>query len=190
MNQEQRKQLIIVGILGVVLVAVLVYQFTRTPPPPSGVTSASSAPAVPAEGAANQPAASAAPGQQPAKTELKHTDINIDELLANIKEVDFDYERDRMPRDPLTPLVGKMAKLKVKEGEEGKVVAPATTIEMMNKAVTGILWDSRRPLAVVDDEVVYPGYEYPNGAVVESITRDRVVFKVGDSLIEVPLKEL
>lgn len=194
MNPEQKKQLIVVGVLGVVLVGVLLYQFTRPMTPPVDTKSVAPATAAPAGGGggtaapAGNPAAT--PGQPAVKTELKSTKVNIDELLSNIKEVDFDYDHDKMPRDPLTPLVGKMAKLKAKEGEEGKPIAPATTIEVMNKAVTGILWDARRPLAVVDDEVVSPGYEYQNGAVVDSITRDRVIFKVGDSLIEVPLKEL
>jgi hypothetical protein len=59
----------------------------------------------------------------------------------------------------------------------------------MNKVVSGIVWDERHSLAVVDNEVVYPGYVYADGVTVESIERDRVVFKVGDSLIQNPLKE-
>jgi hypothetical protein len=75
------------------------------------------------------------------------------------------------------------------EGVEKAPLAPATAVQVMNKVVSGIVWDERRPLAVVDNEVVYAGYAYADGTTVESIERDRVIFKVGDSLIQNPLKE-
>jgi hypothetical protein len=109
-------------------------------------------------------------------------------LLANIKEVDFDYETERLPRDPMAPLVGTLTR-KAPEGTEEQPAAPPTAVQVMNKVVSGIVWDERHPLAVVDNEVVCPGYVYADGVTVESIERDRVVFKVGDSLIQNPLKE-
>ena len=206
---SQRRQLIIMGAVGAILVAVVAFQLLRKGPPlpsamkgekPAASAKAGSTPpaataktAPAAAKAAPAPAAAAGAGSAPpAATEIKKTDINIDELLAGIKEVDFDYEKERTPRDSLMPLVGTLAK--TREGGETKeqpqVAGTATAIRVMNKVVSGILWDQRRPLAIVDNEVIYPGFEYPDGTQVESIERDRVVFKVGESLIQVELKEL
>ncbi len=196
-----RWQLYAAAALVVLLVGVLIFQFTRSSPSP---------PAPPRSGAATTPApanaatktAAAAKGAPAAKTagkaaadktQIKKADVNIEELLAGIKEVDFDYDKERLARDPLMPLVGTMVKTKG-EGEEGGAeqgsVPQATPVTVMNKVVSGILWDANRPMAVVDNEVVYPGYTYADGTVVESIERDLVVFRVGDSLIQVQLKEL
>jgi hypothetical protein len=209
---SQRNQIILLVALGLAVVGILVFQLTRKPvssPVPvdsSGKSSkTSAAPAStgannaatgkPAAGKPSTSAKSAASSKNAAAkkgaeedVQIKKADVNIDELLAGIKEVDFDYEQNRLPRDPLAPLVGKLAHKKDENGEE-QPAAPATAVQVMNKIVSGILWDERRPLAVVDNEVVYPGYVYADGITVESIDRDRVTFKVGDSLIQNPLKE-
>jgi hypothetical protein len=88
----------------------------------------------------------------------------------------------------MAPLVGSLTR-KAPESTEEQPAAPPTAVQVMNKVVSGIVWDERHPLSVVDNEVVYPGYVYADGVTVESIERDRVVFKVGDSLIQNPLKE-
>jgi hypothetical protein len=208
----QKKQLIIFALLGVILVGVLAFQFTRKQPPPPGTqkvgtqkageqkagapkapASAKTAGKTPAPSAKNAkpgaPAASAKAGET-AESQIKKVDVNIDDLLAGIKEVDFDYDTQRMPRDPMAPLVGTITKARESTEPGGTSPAPATAVQVMSKIVSGILWDDKRPLAVVDNEVVYPGYEYPDGTAVASIERHRVVFKVGDSLIQVELKEL
>lgn len=59
--------------------------------------------------------------------------------------------------------------------------------EVTKKVVWGIIQDPKHPMAVVDDKVVSPGYRFPDGTVVESIKPDHVVFKRGDSLIQVRL---
>ncbi|MCX5758111.1 MAG: hypothetical protein NTU83_06325, partial [Candidatus Hydrogenedentes bacterium] len=110
--------------------------------------------------------------------------------LTGIKEVNFDYDRERMPRDPLAPLVGTVTKKKEGETSDETPTQSPTVLQIMNKVVAGILWDKVRPLAVVDNEVVYPGYEYPDGTRVEKIEKNAVTFKVGDSEIQVELKEL
>lgn len=182
---SQRRQIIIVGTLGLLLVGVLFYQFAiKGVEAPATAKPAGSAPATGAAAAAAP--ASAAPG---AATEpAAAAEIDIDALLASIKEVDFDYEKDRVPRDVMAPLVGKVA-VRTEEDGAGAPVAPATLGKVMSKVVSGIVWDESFPVAVVDNEVVEAGYEYADGTVVESIEEDHVVFRVGESLIQVELKE-
>jgi len=200
-----RWQLYAAGVLVALFVGVLVFQFTRKAPGPptfskTAVTkSATAVPASKSAASATSPAAKPAPSAAAAKTapgartQIKKADVNIDELLAGIKEVDFDYDRERLPRDPMTPLVGTLTKTQ-KEGEKGATpegtTPQATPVTVMNKVVSGIVWDAKRPLAVVDNDVVYPGYTYADGTVVEAIERGHVVFRIGDSLIQVQLKEL
>ena len=199
---SQKTQIAILVIVGVLLAGVIVYQLVRKEPPPPSVdgTVAKTQGAAKAQGAAKtgtvppSPTGAATKGESasaPAsspQTQIRKVDVNIDELLANIKEVDFDYEKERLPRDPMAPLVGSLTR-KAPEGIEEQPAAPPTAVQVMNKVVSGIVWDERHSLAVVDNEVVYPGYVYADGVTVESIERDRVVFKVGDSLIQNPLKE-
>jgi len=196
---SKRTQMIVLVALGVVVVAVVVFQIMRAAPAPpvtpavAGKTAAvakTGAPAGAGKTTSAAKTASESAGKEPASdaTQIKKADVNIDELLAGIKEVDFDYEQNRLPRDPMAPLVGTLTR-KEGEGEEKSPLAPATAVQVMNKVVSGIVWDERRPLAVVDNEVVYAGYVYADGTTVESIERDRVIFKVGDSLIQNPLKE-
>jgi len=196
----QRNQIIAVVALLVLLVGVLAYQFTRKPPgAPSTAAGKAATTAVPAAKGAPAPKATAKPAAKAAPhgkaagggkdVVIRRADVNIDELLAGIKEVDFEYERERLSRDPLRPLVGAIAN-QVTPGEGEAAVAPATVGQILSKSVSAIVWDEFRPMAVVDNEVVERGYEYADGTVVLSIERDRVIFKVGDSPIEVKLKEL
>ena len=191
---SQRTQIIVLVILGIAVVGVLIFQMTRTPPgppiPPDGASKTAAAVKTAPGKTAPGKTAPAAAGKTGAANavQIKKADVNIDDLLSGIKEVDFDYEQSRLPRDPMAPLVGTLTRKK-EGGEEEQAPAPATAVGVMTKVVSGILWDGRRPLAVVDNEVVYPGYVYADGATVESIERDHVTFKVGDSLIQNPLKE-
>jgi hypothetical protein len=199
---SQKTQIAIFVVVSVLLAGVIVYQLARkeVPPPSIGGTVAKTQGTTKAQGAARtgavppSPTGTAAKGESASasasspQTQIRKVDVNIDELLANIKEVDFDYEKERLPRDPMAPLVGTLTR-KAPEGTEEQPAAPPTAVQVMNKAVSGIVWDERHPLAVVDNEVVYPGYVYADGVTVESVERDRVVFKVGDSLIQNPLKE-
>lgn len=198
---SQRNQIIIVVVLGIVLVGVLTFQFTRKPPsapaaskgaaPAASQAAGGKSPTSPAPAAATPPPAAptAAGAGEVTVTTIKQTDVDIDSLLAGIKEVDFDYDQNRQSRDPMAALVGKVANM-LAQNQEATPVTPATVGQVLNKTVSGIVWDQKYPVAIVDDDVVYPGYEYADGTVVSSIERDRVVFKVGDSPIEVKLKEL
>ena len=182
---SQRRRIIIMAVLGVVLVGVMFYQFViKGGAAPAPAKPSATVPGNTAGGPAAAPSAAPAAGAAPADS----AEIDIDALLASIQEVDFDYEKDRVPRDVMAPLVGKVAVRTDEEGT-GAPVAPATLGKVMSKMVSGIVWDESFPVAVVDNEVVEPGYEYADGTVVESIEEDHVVFRVGESLIEVELKE-
>lgn len=194
MNPQNRKQIIIVAVLGVVLVGVLIYQVTRPAPggPKVENTKAPAATGVPAAAAPSAAAHAPAAGATASggSTQLKHADVDVDGLLAGIQEVNFDYDSSRMPRDPMAPLVGIVAKVQ-EDGETSTEAAPTATIsQLMQKVVSGIVWDKVYPVAIVDNEIVYPGYRYPDGTAVEKIERDRVVFRIGDSLVQVELEEL
>lgn len=188
---KQKKQMIILAVLGVAVLGILVFQMTRgtAPPPPKGVTAVAQPPA---RTAAPAPAAAKAPAGTAGKPDAPRAAINVDELLAGIQEVDFDYDRERIPRDILTPLVGTVRAAKEQQQQEAhsELVPPAILGDILSKTVSGIVWDASRPVAIVDNEIVYPGYQYPDGTIVASIEADAVIFKVGDSLIQVELKEL
>jgi hypothetical protein len=189
-NPQNKKQIIFAGALAALLVVVLVYQFLVkggiTPVPPKDAaakTSASSSPA-PAAPASAVPGASS-PAQQP--LELIQVDIDPDQLLQEVSVVPFDYQANRIDRDPMTPLIGI-----VRTDAEliKKPAKPGSLLYVLQKNVSGIIWDDTNPLAVVDNEVVGVGYTYPDGVQVFSIERDKVIFKVRDSQIPVPMKEL
>ena len=55
-------------------------------------------------------------------------------------------------------------------------------------ALTGILWDKVKPLAIIDGEVVKKGYRLGNKVVVD-IKRDRVVLSDGQDLFEIKLEQ-
>jgi hypothetical protein len=189
----QKKQLLMVGLLGVVLVGVLVFNITREAPGPPSDLLKNNKVAIPKP---TPPVATTSGTQTPPKpaatstpTPSGGTDINA--LLRNIKEVDFEYSTKKMSRDVMEPLVGMASGNK--PGEPGKkllnVSGPGRLMDYMKKSVLGILWNPVRPLAVVDKDLVYPGFKYDDGGVVESIEPDSVTFKFEDVLIPVSLKE-
>lgn len=191
---NNRKQIIIAGALAAVLVAVLAYQFlfaggvTPVVPKntaPAGGTAVAGAPvAVKPEGTqVAQAAPKGAASGQP--LELMQVDIDPDALLKDISVVPFDYQANKIDRNPMTPLIGV-----IRAGEAKAVATPGTAQDVMQKKVTGIIWDDHNPVAVVDDEVIGVGHAYANGVQVQAIEKDRVIFKVRDSLIPVPMKEL
>ncbi len=189
--------------LAVLLVVVAYFVFkaifpasTTPPAPQNGAKPATAQPAA----AANAAAGAAAQAKAPASAQgaasasaFKQSNVNIDELLASIKEVDFDYALERETRDPMTPLVGDRAMTQLTTSEEGgapsALNASAAQRLALNMVVTGIVWDKRAPIAVVNNEVVYPGYVFDSGIAVESIEPSRVLLRVGDSVIPKELEE-
>lgn len=180
MNQENKKQVIMAGVLGVVLVIVLVYQFaiaggSGAPPKPSG-----------SSGGAQTTSNSAPARPTVAPTRLKKVDVDLDELREKVDVVTFRYEDSRISRSPMTPLVGR-----IRTQLEGLTpLSPASTMEIAEKSVTGIVYNEYAPVAVIDDEVVSEGHQYADGVVLTKIEPKRVWFKWGDAEIPVELKEL
>lgn len=174
------------GLIAVLVVGYQAYNMTRAPSgattwkTKSGGTTATSTPRTPAGGTA---VASAGGAIDPLT--FQEDVVDIDALLKDIEVVNFDYQTEHEPRDPMSPLVGL---IRPQTGMEAQ--APMTRTDVMNRKVTGIIQDPVSPAAVVDDEVVTQGYVYPDGTVVYAIERDRVVFRIGDSLVPVEMKKL
>ncbi|MBI2433442.1 MAG: hypothetical protein HYV26_11280 [Candidatus Hydrogenedentes bacterium] len=184
MNPNTRNMIVFGGLVAVLAVVGIV-QFTKgssgaKPAPKSAQTKTAQA-GTPAKSTPGKPTAAAATGEA---VTFQEVDVDIDSLLKEIEVVNFDYQTERIDRDPMAPLVGIVRPI------EGMAAAPLSVSDVMNKKVTGIIYDETSPAAVVDDEVVTEGYTYPDGTVVQDIQPDRVIFKVGDSTIPVEMKKL
>lgn len=196
MNQENKKQVIIAGALGVVLVIVLVYQFLiaggPAPPPKAagnGTKTAQTTPA--AKGAKTTEKASEKEDEKSASAEgptrLKKVNVDLDALIQSLNVVTFVYDNERISRNPMTPLVGRII-APTEQAADGTSIINEGTIR--NKSVSGIIYNEFNPVAIIDDEVITEGHQYPDGVVVTQIEPKRVWFKWRDSLIPVELKEL
>ena len=174
MTPEQRKQLLMV-VLVIAAVGVVIYQllFTSITTPPFGDGQQSAAATTPR---------TTTPTAQPVT--FQEVDVDIDELLQGIQVVNFDYDLERTDRNPMSPLVGTLVL------SEDLPAAQARVVDALRKSVTGIVWDRFDPFAVVDNEVVHIGYIYPDGIQVHTINPNSVVFKVGDALVSIDMKEL
>ena len=180
MNLGNRNQIIVLVVLALVLAGAIGRAIlrSRTPTPPPTVSTPAMAQAAPDV---------KIPAVVPVNPErIKTAAVDIDTLLKEIEVVTFDYAAERIQRDPMEPLTYLLRATR----EPGAGVLPHTSIEVLRKNVTGIIWDEFDPLAVVDDEVVPLGHTYPSGIKVHAIEGGRVVFKVGDSEIAIEMKEL
>jgi hypothetical protein len=152
-------------------------------------TAASAAAARPAQAPGAAPPA-------PVQSQFVTADVDPDELIAKIKEVDYDYEFEQRlyPRDPMTPLVGPMALPSIsaasETGEAPLPTARETQALVQSMRLTGIVWDSRRPVAVINTEIVAPGDELVRGIAVESVEADHVLLRTSTgNLIPIELEE-
>ena len=175
MNPENKKQIIVVAVLAVVLLGVLLWQFVLRP--------AEGPPMV--EGQTKVAKVSTTTTKTPveAPKTLVRVEIDVDALLREIEVVTFDYDAERIDRQPMRPLVKN-------EGinptdPDGMTSALPSLVRQMN--VSAIVWDEVRPVAVVDDAFVWEGKTYPGGIVVETIERNRVWFKIANQRIPVDL---
>ena len=201
MNEQNRKQIILAAVLGVVLVGVLVKQFVLAP----GSASSSAAKGGATAAQAGKPAA--AP-KAPTPGTLQQVDIDIEALIKSVEVEPIDYAASiTNSRDPMRPLVGSgIPKIDPeKRGQNGvtdlneelapptdppKPPVPSAITAAASMRVTGIVWDVSFPVAVVDDEVVSVGHVFPNGTQVFSIEPSRVILKVGDATIPIELKDM
>ncbi len=206
MNEQNRKQIILAAVLGVVLVGVLIKQFVLAP------GSASSSAAKGGTPAAQAGKTAAGPKAAPAGT-LQQVDIDIEALIKSVEVEPIDYAASiTNSRDPMRPLVGsgipkidpdgtdRDGRVEPADGQETnpeldpnappKPPVPSAITAAASMRVTGIVWDVSFPVAVVDDEVVSVGHVFPNGTQVFSIEPSRVILKVGDATIPIELKDM
>jgi hypothetical protein len=178
--------------MGVVLVFVIWYQFFRPDPSLEGYQLPDQTTSE-AEAAPGAPAAPAAAPTEGAQSQFREVTVDIDALIEGVQEVQFDYGLERPARNPMSPLVGPRY-LRGGEMEEGLQDEETLRVqaELMARAMrlTAIVWDEYDPFAVINNEVVSTGYAFSEGIVVEAIEENRVVLRVGDTLIPVTLEEL
>lgn len=189
MNKKAIVLAALLTVAGGLIVKNLLFPPLPGPPPSSGGAEAATTAPAPSGGAV--PATPAANAKAPAAPAAPAGPVDVDELAKGVQVVDFYYEPASVARNPMTPLVGPQAVFAggfepAAFGFAGDEAEARMRVAQM--AVTGIVWDSSFPLAVVDDDVVAPGDVLADGVVVESIEPDRVILQVGGSSVPLPLK--
>lgn len=171
MNENNRKQFIALGALFLVLGGVLWFQVFRPKATPTVQARQNNTTAANPMSALENPEAEAR-----VESVFKKVDVDLDQLLDEVKVVEFDYEDQHQDRDPTLPLVGDQALMRVRLAKQHSERSTQDLLYVAkNMHVTGIVWDSRDPLAVIDNEVVSVGYEFQDPIVVKAIERDHVV---------------
>lgn len=190
---KQQKQVAILVVLVVAVPLLLWWRMSATDPGTEGVEDAAGM-----DGTGAPLAAGPADGTS-VESRLKETEVDVDELFAKIKKVEFAYaDHIEGMRNPMAPLVGPgsgSSRVRPVPGGEGsaadKPLSPdlIEAIGLLN--LTGIMWSEEYPMAVVDDVVVTPGEELPNraGIIVDSIESDRIIVRIGNTLFPLALKE-
>lgn len=186
---EQRKQIIVLAVFGVVLLGVIIFQVVRMREPAPTTQPATARPAPTAQTAPAQARPAGTPSRPAASGDYRPMDPDALQLLiSRIQRVTFRYP-DTPGRDPMVPLVRPQVML-------GRPGSPGFTPEAgyLNptaKVVSGVIGNPDAPFAIVDNETVYPGYVFPDGVRVEEIdlTRKMVIFRYEDKLFPVPIKE-
>lgn len=186
MNEQNRKKAIVLGALGLALAAVLWFQF-------SGSNSAPAASSAATKTAMNQPGVAVGTGNATVPqvgSVFNKSDVDIHALIQSVKEVEFDYEELHISRNPTLPLIGGVSTFRARLAEGDEDISPDDLLYAANrKQLTGILWNKARPLAVVDDEVVYVGYRFPEPIEVKAIEPNRIVLAIDGQDVEI-VKEL
>lgn len=182
MNEENKKQIYMLGGLAVVLGGVLWFAVFKGGPETAAVSN---------------PQAGAAVGGTVAGATVgsvfQEASVDLDALIENIKEVEFNYARQRDSRNPTLALIGdhmafRMKGVTLASGEE----AQDLLYEASRKKLTGIMWDAVNPLAVIDDQVVTvgddlitEGFENESPIYVKAIEPGQVVLAVAGADLEV-----
>lgn len=216
MNAKQKRNAIILGVLGLLAAFFLLKPFLMESDfdrqyreNQEKAAKEKAAGVVP--GAADAAPAAAAGAPVPTngaavKSQFQKASVNVDQLIASIKEVSFDYETSRTQRNPMTPLVGESAKATIATAQGATPQGtPAVAISggdaqgvLRSFKVTGILWDKHDPMAVVSyplngqltSEVVTRGFKFGDlGIVVNDIEMERVILNVNGTLVSLQLEE-
>lgn len=183
MNQENKKQIIIAGVLGAVLLGVLGYQlFIAGGSTPSA--SGSGGAKEPRQSAAERRAAEAKGGG------LAALEIDIEELTRSVEVQPINYAQAKIARNPMAPLVGIFSSdVEIVDTGADDNGTPTPVVTRRPRLITGIIWDNTRPVAIIDNMVVHEGYVFADGAVVHEIEPTRVLLKEGDRISPVEMKE-
>lgn len=169
-DKANKKQIIILSVLGVVLVAVLGSQLT------GGKKSSVQAKQT---GAKTSAKSTDAVGEEKVASVFQKVDVDLDQLVQEIKVVEFQYDLERDDRDPTLPLVGDSMLLRARTAmAPGEQDPDDLMFIARRKKVTGIIWDEKNPLAVIDNDVVTIGFTFEEPIFVKSIERDRVVLGI------------
>jgi len=178
MNQSIAKQAFL-GILGIALVGILIYQFAGIGGGSGGDRRATGA-------KEQKQAKSSAVAGMPQPVKFREEEVNIDELLQEIEVVTFQYPQ--AGRNVMQPV--RLEKQLAAEGEDEPSIMNQRLQTIAQKKVTGVIYDPENPLAVVDNEVVGEGHTYPDGTKIVRIERTRVIFEADQARIPVKLEEL
>ncbi len=183
MNEQNKKQIIIAGVLGVVLVGVLVYQLVLAgDPPPAGTTDRPERPSA-AERRQQREAARATDVAAPTEA----IEIDMEELIRSVEVQPINYAQVKIRRNPMEPLVG------IPDFTERPPVDPdidvPPPVARRPRVISGIIWDEHRPIAIIDNTVVHEGYVFADGVQVFEIEPTRVLLKEGDTISPVEIEE-
>jgi hypothetical protein len=163
----------------------------------------------PAGPAGSGGAAAAAPASGPAAASTAK--IDLEQLAAGIKEIDFNYDSVRKAeqrRNPMAPLVGPYvahpAMTASATGEPASTSDEAVVAAIRrNLLLSGIMWHPTAPVAIINNEPIPTGHRFPNemfrsaraaggldeAVTVTSMTQHSVILKYKESEITLELKE-
>jgi hypothetical protein len=175
-NPENRNQVIIFVVLIAVL-AVVLYMFVLQP---AGDPAGAATVGVP--GAQGEAGAA----YQNIQTAFIEDAVDVDSLLAKIEDVRFDYSESHENRNPMKPLVGTNPELAADGlagmgNEEGTFSDDQLLFYANALAFTGVVFDQVVPLAIIDNQLTYIGYQFDDvdGLIsVKQINQDNVVLEV------------
>jgi hypothetical protein len=211
MNPKNRNKIIVLAVLGAVFGFVLVRpMFTESEFDKQYRENQAKSAQPQANGTVAAAALTEAPDGTPqpvAASQFQKAAVNLDQLIKSIEEIGFNYDTERMGRNPMTPLVGATAPATYASASEGEGLAGAVAAVMSEGdaqsvlrsfRVTGILWDKYDPMAVVTfpingelvSEVITRGYQFPESKiVVNDIDESRVVLDANGTLVSLQLEE-
>ena len=207
MNPQNRNKIILLAVVGVVALYFVLKPFlVESEFDKKYRENLAKAPQPSAQGGQSDATAPNAAGGGPAvKSQFQKAAVDVDQLIASVKEVSFDYDTERTQVNPMTPLVGSAAHKAINgspaPGENGG--SPQAGIGdsqavLRTFRITGILWDKHDPMAVVSypvkgeltSEVVTRGYTFPDTNLrVIDIEQERVILDANGTQVSLQLEE-
>lgn len=160
-----------------IVLAVVLYMFVLNPS--GGSSGTSGAPTAAGAGEAEQ-------AYQNIQSAFVEDAVDVDSLLAKIEDVRFDYSQAHENRNPMKPLVGTNPELASESvlglgTEEGDFTDDQLLFYANALSFTGVVFDQTVPLAIIDNQLTYEGFEFNDVAgriSVKQINEDNVVLEV------------